>query len=384
MIYLDHAASAPMHPDAVGAMHEWMAGAFGNPSGSHAIARRAKAAIEDARDVVADFLGVEPAGVVFTSGGTEADNLAIGGALAARPTAPSGRGPAPIVISAVEHPAVTEAAQAAQARGHEVRVVGVGADGVVDIDHLRRLVDPDVGLVSVQTANSESGVLQPIEGIAHRVHKWAPSAVFHTDAVQAAAWCDLTTEAASADLVVISGHKFGGPQGVGALGIRNGARVAPILHGGGQEQERRSGTHNVAGIIGLAAAIRALRARPSAGPGVERRRDRLIALVQAAVPTVVVTAPDSPRLPGHCHLRFPGVESEALLFLLDERGVCASAGAACASGALEGSPALLAMGVDKDEALSALRLTLGPATTDEDVSAAANAVAEAVAVLRAG
>ena len=373
-----------MHPDAVEAMHEWMGSAFGNPSGSHAVARRAKAAIEEARDVVADFLGVEPAGVVFTSGGTEADNLAIGGTLAARPTGPSGA-LAPIVVSAVEHPAVTEAARAAAARGHEVRVVGVTGDGLVDLDHLRRLVDPDVGLVSVQTANNETGVLQPIESIAPRIRKWAPSAVFHTDAVQAAAWCDLTAVAASADLVVISGHKFGGPQGVGALGIRRGVPVAPILHGGGQEQERRSGTHNVAGVIGLAAAIQALKAAPlDTAVAVQARRDRLIELVQADVTNSVVTAPDSPRLPGHCHFRFPGVESEALLFLLDERGVCASAGAACASGALEGSPALLAMGVDKDESQSALRLTLGPSTTDDDVVRAAAVVAESVALLRGG
>jgi cysteine desulfurase len=384
VIYLDHAASAPMHPDAVEAMREWMAGAFGNPSGSHSVARRAKAAIEDAREVVADFLGVEPAGVVFTSGGTEADNLAVGGTLAAQPTGPSAGGPAPIVVSAVEHPAVAEAARAAQAQGHEVRVLGVGEDGVVDMDQLRRLVDPEVRLVSVQTANNETGVIQPIEGIAHRVRRWAPSAVFHTDAVQAAAWCDLSSVTSGADLVAISGHKFGGPQGVGALGIRHGARVAPILHGGGQEQERRSGTHNVAGVIGLAAAIRVLQTGPPAGPAVEQRRDRLIALVQGAVPTAIVSAPDTAKLPGHCHLRFPGVESEALLFLLDERGVCASAGAACASGALEGSPALLAMGVDKEEASSVLRLTLGPATTDDDVTAAAAAVAEAVALLRVG
>ena len=387
MIYLDHAAGAPMHPDAVEAMHEWMAGAFGNPSGSHAVARRAKAAIEDGREVVADFLGVEPAGVVFTSGGTEADNLAVAGALAAldpHSTGSSRTGPAPIVVSAVEHPAVAEAARAAQVRGHEVRIVGVGEDGLVDIEQLRQLVDPEVRLVSVQTANNETGVIQPIESIARRVRRWAPSAVFHTDAVQAASWCDLSTVTDGADLVAISGHKFGGPQGIGALGIRHGAKVAPILHGGGQEQERRSGTHNVAGVIGLAAAIRALRTGRPAGPAVEKKRDRLIALVLAAIPGAVVTAPDSPRLPGHCHFRFPGVESEALLFLLDERGVCASAGAACASGAIEGSPTLLAMGVDKEEASSALRLTLGPATTDEDVTAAAAAVADAVSFLRAG
>ena len=383
MIYLDHAASAPMHPDAVEAMHEWMDGAFGNPSGSHSVARRAKAAIEEAREVVAEFIGLEPAGVVFTSGGTEADNLAVAGSLATNTPGPSRSGPAPIVISAVEHAAVAEAARAAGVRGHEVRILGVGEDGVVDMDQLRQLVDPDVALVSVQSANSETGVIQPVEGIANRLRKWAPAAVFHTDAVQAAAWCDLPSLTAAADLVAISGHKFGGPQGVGALGLRPGARVAPILHGGGQEQERRSGTQNVAGVIGMAAAIRALRNETPSGPLVEPRRDRLVALITQAVPGAVVTAPASRKLPGHCHFRFPGVESEALLFLLDERGVCASAGSACASGALEASPTLMAMGVDKEEASAALRLTLGRATTDDDVTSAAAAVAEAVAILRA-
>lgn len=360
-------------------MQEWLARGFGNPSGSHSVARKAKAMVEDARDVVAAFLGVDPAGVVFTSGGTEADNLAVLGPLAAGGDGGAGA----VVVSAVEHPAVLEAARAAAVRGYELRMAGVGPDGVVDFDALRRAVDRRARVVSVQTANNETGVLQPIEQIGRRVRKWAPDAAFHTDAVQAAPWMDLAAVAAEADLVTISGHKIGGPQGIGALGIRRGVQIAPLLHGGGQEQERRSGTHNVLGIIGLSAAVEATaRGRPAYATTVRAHRDLLADLIERDVPGAVRTAPGSALLPGHCHFRFPGVESEALLFLLDEKGIYASAGAACASGAIEPSPVLLAMGVDKEEAGGALRLTLGPNTTEADVRVAADAVADAVSRLR--
>jgi cysteine desulfurase len=378
-VYLDHAADAPMVPAAALAMTPWLGRGFGNPSGSHSVARRARAAIDEARDVVGGFLGVAPGQVVFTSGGTEADNLAVLGALPGRPGA--------VVVSAVEHPAV---ALAAAASGRPRRVADVTADGRVDVDSLPDVLDRDVALVSVQAANHETGVIQPLAEVAAQVRRRSPSAWLHVDAVQAAPWLDVAAFAAGADLITISGHKVGGPQGVGALGLRGDAVVSPILHGGGQEAGRRAGTQNVAAIVGLAAA---LRDRGSGGVGsaegvgelaaaVARRRDRLAALVLAAVPDGVVTAAGSPRLPGHCHLRFPGVESESLLFLLDQAGVCASAGAACASGAIEPSPVLLAMGLAKEEAEGSLRLTLGPGTTDAEVEEAAAAVAAAVARLR--
>ena len=379
-VYLDHAASSPMPPEVAAVMQDWLARGFGNPSGSHAVARRAKATIEEARESVASFLGVPPAGVVFTSGGTEADNLAVLGALPARP----GPEPGAVVVSAVEHPAVLEAARVASAHGHELRVVGVGADGLLDLEALRRAVDRHVSVVSVQTANNETGVVQPVEQIGRRVRKWAPEAAFHTDAVQAAPWMDLGVVTAEADLITMSGHKIGGPQGIGALGIRRGVEVSPLLYGGGQEHERRSGTQNVLGIIGLAAAVELTsRNRAAYVSSVRDLRELLAGLLERDVPGAVRTVTDAPVLPGHCHFRFPGVESEALIFLLDEKGIYASAGAACASGAIEPSPVLLAMGVDKSEAGSALRLTLGPATTESDVRAAAAVVADAVGRLRA-
>lgn len=374
-VYLDHAAGAPLSPEAAEAMTEWMASGGGNPSGSHAVARKAKARVEEAREVVAAFLGVEPGGVVFTSGGTEADNQAVLGSVRA----------GAVVVSAVEHPAVLEAARAAGAAGSEVRSIGVAPDGLVDLEAMRKMLDGQVSVVSVQTANHETGVVQPVEQIGRRVKKWVPGAVFHTDAVQAAAWMDLPSATMSADLVTISGHKIGGPQGVGAVGIRSGVDVAAILHGGGQEREKRSGTPNVLGIVGLAAAVRAtVRDREEYSATVRRHRDLLADLIEQAAPGAVRTGAGAPVLPGHCHFRFPGVESEALLFLLDEKGVCASAGAACASGAIDPSPVLLAMGVGKGEAGCALRLTLGPTTTEADVRFAAAAVTEAVSRLRAG
>lgn len=358
-----------MVPAAKAAVSGWMESGYGNPSGSHSVARRARQVVEDARDIVASFMGVAPAGVVFTSGGTEADNLGVLGPLPDRVGA--------LVVSAVEHPAVM---QSARSSGREVRILGVGPDGLVDLEHLRLLAGRDVAVVSVQMANHETGVIQPIEDLARRVRKWAPNAVLHTDAVQAAPWLDLAL-AAGADLISISGHKFGGPQGVGALGIRGAVEVSALLHGGGQEKERRSGTLNVAAIAGLAAAIESL-SQAAPPQAVADRRDLLARLVLDSVPATVVTAAGSPRLPGHCHFRFEGVESEALLFLLDESGVCASAGAACASGAIEPSPVILAMGVDKTEAGGSLRCTLGRLTTEADVRAAAEIIVASVRRLR--
>ncbi len=355
-------------------MTPWLTRRFGNPSGAHQVARAARAAVDEARDVVADFLGVEPGGITFTSGGTESDNLAILGAVAARP--------GPVVVSAVEHPAVIESARAS---GQEVRIVPVDADGQVNVDGLRRLLDPDVAIVSVQLVNHETGAVQHLGGIARRVRKLAPRAIFHTDAVQAAAWMDLSVAAGDADLVSISGHKAGGPQGVGVLAARGHQQLRAIIHGGGQERELRSGTQNVAAIAGLGAAVAALGPqRQPAGQRVGRLRDDLSARIRQAVPDAVETAARGPRAPGHLHLRFPGIESESLLVLLDEAGVCASAGAACASGAIEPSPVLLAMGVDKTEALSSLRLSLGPTTAGAEIDAAVAAVTSAVTRLRGG
>jgi cysteine desulfurase len=368
--YLDHAATTPMRPEAVAAMLPFLTERFGNPSGVHAVARAARLALDEARDTVAACLGCEPGEVVFTGGGTEADNLALAGVVARRP----GR----VVCTAVEHHAVLHATQAL--RGD---VVGVTPDGVVDLDRLAAALGDDVSVVSVMLANNEVGTIQPLAEVAAMVAERAPNAVLHTDAVQAFPWVDVVTAAAGAPLIAVSAHKFGGPKGVGALVARQGVTLDPILHGGGQERDRRSGTHNVAGIVAMAAAMQATVAtRAETIERVKALRDRLADGLLASVPGTRETGDRSRKIAGNCHLRFEGIESEALLVLLDEAGICASAGSACASGALEPSHVLRAMGIGIVDALSSVRLSLGTTTTEAEVDLAAKVIAEAVAQLR--
>ena len=370
-VYLDHAATSPVRPEAAAAMLPWLTERFGNPSGSHAVAREARRAIDEARDAMAGILGFPPGGVIFTGGGTEADNLAVAG------SSRSGI----IVTTAIEHEAVL---RAAAATGAEVRQAPVDADGVVDLDAFEALLNGDVTLVSVMLVNNEVGAIQPLDAVAAAVRRRARRASVHTDAVQALVWLDLRTAAAPADLLSLSAHKFGGPQGVGVLAVRDHVELRPVLHGGGQERDRRSGTHNVAGIVGMAAAAVAADAdRAVAVAAVAPLRDRLVDGLLAAVPGAAETGARARKVAGTAHLRFEGVESEALLVLLDDAGICASSGSACASGAMEPSHVLLAMGCDERSALGSLRLTLGPTTTGADVDAALAAIPPAVARLRA-
>ena len=376
--YLDHAATTPMHPEAVEAMLPFLTQRFGNPSGSHAVAREARKALEEARDVVAACLGARPGEVVFTGGGTEADNLAVAGAHAVRPGG--------VVCSAIEHHAVLHACEhlrPARTERSGAVLAPVTPSGVVDLDALAERLDPDVSVVSVMLANNEVGTVQPLAEVAAVVRERAPGAVLHSDAVQAFPWLDVANLAAPADLVAVSAHKFGGPKGVGALVVREGVKVAPLLRGGGQERDRRSGTHNVAGIVGMAAAMAAtVSGRAATVARVAPMRDRLADGLLAAVPDSTETGDRAAKVAGNCHLSFAGVESEALLVLLDGAGVCASAGSACTSGAMEPSHVLTAMGVPRERALGSLRLTLGTTTTGADVDAALAAVPHAVARLR--
>src|SRR5581483_7976930 len=309
--YLDHAATTPMRPEAVDAMLPFLTERFGNPSGSHAVAREARKALDEAREVVAESLGVRPAEVVFTAGGTEADNLAIVG----RHTAQAGVA----VCSAIEHHAVLHACRALPER----RVAPVGPDGLVDLDALADLLDLSVTVVSVMLANNEVGTVQPFADVVATVCASAPNAVLHTDAVQAFPWLDVAALCADADLVAVSAHKFGGPKGVGALVVREGTAIEPIIHGGGQERDRRSGTYNVAGIVGMAAAMQSTtRQRAETVARVRALRDRLADGLLAAVPDAAETGDRSNKIAGNCHLAFAGIESEALLVLLDGAGVC--------------------------------------------------------------
>jgi cysteine desulfurase len=368
--YLDHAATTPMRPEAVEAMLPFLAERFANPSGSHAAARDARRAIDEARDVVAALLGAAPGEVVFTSGGTEADNLAVLGV--------HDRRGGTVVCGATEHHAVLDPVEA---RGG--RVVPVGADGVIDLDRLADALDASVTLVSVMAANNEIGTVQPLAAVAEIVRDRAPAAVLHTDAVQAFCWLDVASVVAVADLVTISAHKFGGPKGAGVLVVRDGVELAPRTLGGGQERGLRSGTQNVAAIAatGVAAAGAAAE-RDATVERVGKLRDRLEDGLMASVPDLVLTAARADRVAGIAHLCLPGVESEALLYLLEDAGVYASAASSCSSGAMEPSHVLAAMGVPRDLAAGSLRLSLGWASTDADVDLALDAVPPAVARLR--
>jgi cysteine desulfurase len=367
--YLDHAATTPMRPEAVTAMLPFLTEHFGNPSGSHRVSRVARDAMDEARETVAACLGADPGEIVFTGSGTEADNLALFGVCAT--------GGIP-VCPASEHHAVLHSVEVLGGRIVEVR-----GDGLVDLDRLADALDQTVSVVSVMAANNETGTIQPLATVATLVREKAPGAVLHTDAVQAFPWLDVATLAEPFDLVAVSAHKFGGPKGVGALVVRQGVRIAPVTHGGGQERGRRSGTHNVAGVVGMAAAMRAtVETRAATVERVGRLRDRLADGLLSAVPGAVETGERDSKVAGNCHLRFPGVETEALLVLLDEAGVCAAAGSACASGSVEPSHVLTAIGVPRDEALSAVRFSLGPTTTGGEVDLALKVVPEAVARLQ--
>lgn len=370
--YLDHAATTPLRSEAAAAMMPFLADAFGNPSGSHGVGRAARQAIDEARDAVAEALGAQPGEVIFTSGGTESDNLAVAGA--------AGVTTGSIVCSAVEHHAVL---RAVEAQGARAEVVPVLSSGLIDLDALESVLDESVSLVSVMLVNNEVGVIQPLHKVRRLMERRAAQAKLHTDAVQAVSWLDVAGYTGFADLVSLSAHKFGGPQGVGALIARNGVKLTPLLHGGGQERERRSGTQNVAGIVGMAAALRStVDERSAAVDRVSVLRDRLVDGLLAAVSGARETVPRASKIAANAHLYFEGVESEALLVLLDEAGVYASAGASCSSGAMEPSHVLTAMGFGAQAANSSLRLTLGHSTTAHDIDLALKVIPDAVLRLR--
>jgi cysteine desulfurase len=380
-VYLDHAATTPVRPEAREAMLPLLAGEFGNPSGGHRESRRARRAVDDAREAVAGHLGADLGEVVFTSGGTEADNLAVTGgwqAVAARRPSP----PA-IVCSAIEHHAVLETCRALAYRtGAELREVPADGRGLVDIDAWAEACTEEVGLVSVMAVNNEIGTVQPLDRLAEVARAGSPGAVLHTDAVQAAPWLEVGRVTGPFDLVSLSAHKFGGPQGVGALVVRHGTELVAQATGGGQERERRSGTPNVAGIVAMAVALtRAQEDRSAEFARVGRLRDRLVGGLLARIPGSAWTGAGH-AAPGFCHLRFAGVEAEALVLLLDDAGMAVSAGAACSSGAVEASHVLLGMGFDRAAAGSGIRCSLGWTTTDGDIDTALSVVPDVVAKLR--
>lgn len=369
-MYLDHAATTTLRPEALEALEGAMERANGNASGTHAVARQAKDALEEARERAATLLGAQrPHDVVFTSGGTEADNLAVVGAALA-----SGRHS--VVVSAIEHKAVLEPARALARFGFDVSEVLPDATGLVSAEGVASAITETAAVVSVMAANNEIGTLEPVREIAELARSAAPGVVVHTDAVQAFVGSHLTVESTGADLISLSAHKFGGPKGIGLLYVAPGTRLDPILRGGGHEAGRRPGTSNVAGAVAMVAAMDAAvadRSRFTSVVGGER--DAFERCLTAMLPDAGVNGSSAPRLPHFSHVRFPGRSAETLLILMDQAGIYAAAGSACQSGAVESSHVLAAMGMSDTEASECVRFTFGWDTAPGDGQAAARAVA---------
>lgn len=374
-VYLDHAATTPVDPRVLEAMLPYFAEKAGNASSLHSWGQEARTAVEEARAEIARTLGAQPSEIVFTSGATEADTLAVLGVAWALED--RGRH---IVTSTIEHHAVLEPCRWLERRGYQVTYVPVGRDGIVDPDDVRRALRPDTILVSIMAANNEIGTLQPIAEIGRIAREWGIP--FHTDATQVVGALPVDVEAFHVDLLSMSSHKRYGPKGVGALYVRTGTPLEPVQRGGSHERGRRGGTENVPGIVGFAAALRLARET------MEEERDRLTALrdrliqESLAIPGAALNGHPTRRLPNNVNLSVEGTDSQSLVIGLDLHGVAASSGSACASGSLEPSHVLLALGLPPERASSAVRLTLGRTTTPEDVEYAVGALREVVARLR--
>ena len=374
MIYLDQAATAAPRREVLEAMWPYLTGDFGNPSSHHGVGESAARGLADARSRVAAALGVRPSEVVFTSGGTEADNLAIKGIVLA-----SSRG-RHIVTTAIEHPAVLESCVYLE-RFHaaEVTILPVDSMGRVDPERFAAALRDDTALATVMYANNEVGTVQPVAELAAAARE--RGIPVHTDAVQAAGWLPLSLDLLGVDALSISGHKLGAPKGIGALAVRSRVALEPVIHGGGQERSRRSGTENVAGAVGLATALE-LAATPADVARTTALRDEFIARVIDTVPGAILTGHASERLPGHASFCFPGTSGESVLLGLEARGITCSSGSACAAGSDEPSTVLLAMGIPPEVAQTAVRFTFGPDITPDELARTAEELRVAVAAVR--
>jgi cysteine desulfurase len=406
-IYLDANATTPVLPEVVEAMRPFWSETFGNPSSAHHSGQRARSAVDHARTSVARLLNCSAKEIIFTSGGTESDNLALNGVL--NPFLDK-RQPAHLLTTEIEHHAILYTAQALRRRGAEVTYLAPNREGILDPEAFEASLRPDTELVSIMFANNETGAVQPIGKLARITKTYNPAILFHTDAVQAAAKLpiDLSGALKNVDLLSISGHKMYAPQGTGILFIRSGVHIDPLLHGGPQERQRRAGTENVPGIVALGRAAELAAAWlnpatnrvpqvPPLGPGftaaqpakgssssaeLAALRDRLEAGLLAAIPNTHINGSTQHRSPNTTNLRFDNVDAEALLIALDMQGIAASFGAACQSGATEPSHVLLAMGLNPTEARSSLRLSLSRLTTAEEIDRALAIIPAAVSRLR--
>lgn len=377
MIYLDHAATTPMRPEVWDVMAPFASSVFGNSSGIHQVSRQAKNALEESREQIAALIGAKPAEIVFTSGGTESDNMALKGA-AWSPTHRSG-----VVTVATEHEAVLETADLLRRFDDPVTIVGVDHEGFVDPEALVDAVDGDTAVVSVMLINNETGLVQDVAAIARQIKEAEPEVYVHTDAVQGFASEDVDVDGLNVDMMTISGHKFGGPKGAGLLFVREGTVLEPILHGGGQELGRRSGTHDVAGAVGLARAVElAVDDRDRFRTEVGQIRNDFEKRVMSGIDDAVLNTSADQRSAHHLNIRIPGVRNETLLMRLDRGGVAASAGSACQSGAATVSHVLEAMGLTPNQARESVRFSFGWTSTLDEVVEAADLVVDLVGELR--
>jgi cysteine desulfurase len=371
VIYLDHAATSPLRPEAREAMLPFLDGRFGNPSGLYAVGRDAQAAVDAARETVAACLGARPSEILFTSGGTESINAATLGIAYAMQRAGAGNH---IITTAIEHHAGLHVAQQLEELGFEVTTIGCDASGRISIEEFTRALRPGTVLASVMLANNEVGTVQPIAGVAAVLRDFATEAghrvALHTDAVQAPAWLPIDVEALGVDALSLSAHKFGGPKGSGILYLKRATPFRPLLHGGGQEMQKRAGTENVAGIAGTASALAAASVGIEARAGrVRTLRDRLRDGILASVSGSQVNGCQEDCVPNNLNISFDGIESDVLVRRLDERGIAVSSGSACSNSTWEPSHVLMAMGVPIRRAVGSIRFSLGEGTATADIDA---------------
>lgn len=377
-VYLDHSATTPVRPEVMEAMLPFLKDdAFGNPSTIYSYGREAKKALDEAREKVAALIGARPEEIVFTSGGTEADNLALIGTAAANEK--KGRH---IITSSIEHHAVLHTAQYLMRHGFKVTFLPVTPEGLVRVEDVEEAITDETILISVMHVNNEVGTIQPIKEIGHLARE--RGIVFHTDAVQSVGKIPVNVDELNVDLLSASAHKIYGPKGVGCLYIRKGTKITPILHGGGQERKRRAGTENMPGIVGFGRAAELARQElPQEMPRLKALRDRLIKGILERIEDVQVNGDLEKRVATNANFSFRYVEGESLLLSLDMKGICASSGSACTSGSLDPSHVLLAMGIPHEVAHGSVRMTLGRGNTEADIDYVLEVMPEIVARLRA-
>jgi cysteine desulfurase len=360
-IYLDHASTTPTDPEVVQAMLPWMGEEFGNPSTVYSLGLTAASAVQEARESIAGTIGAEADEIYFTSGGTESDNWALLGVADAHQK--KGRH---LVTSTIEHHAVLETAEYLEKRGYEVTRVPVDSGGLIDPDEVRKAIRPDTILVSVMHANNEVGTIEPIAEIGKITRE--AGVLFHSDAVQTAGKMPLNVGDLGVDMLSMSAHKFYGPKGVGLMYLRKRVRVTPYLHGGAQERNRRAGTLNVPGIIGMAKALELCGARMAEDAAREAElRDRLWEGLNDSIEAIYLNGTMDSRLPNNLNVRLDGIEGESMILMLDMEGICVSSGSACTTGSLEPSHVLLGLGIPQESAHGSLRVTFGRSSTAEHV-----------------